>query len=191
MNNDGLIEAFLEAVKDLSPREAAQASGVSFGSITKWRAGERAPLLAATQRKLRDYLGNAGKASEPRTKEPPPVRYGERPEIHSRLAAVEKEAAGDAVRLALAYDALAAAINAEARVVEARAAEARARALEAAEDASKYRNQFTAGPLAPLTVGDAQGLVAYAAEILRRVREQEAEARRAQEPQQQRAAGGA
>jgi transcriptional regulator with XRE-family HTH domain len=61
---DELIEAFLEATEDLSTREAASAAGISHGTVAKWRAGDRSPVIAATRRKLRAYLEKPRRPAE-------------------------------------------------------------------------------------------------------------------------------
>jgi hypothetical protein len=137
VSGDDLITQFLDAVKDLSPREAARLSGVNYTTITNWRDGERGgKVLASTTRKLRAFLERGAAAT-------PEPTLG----LEERLSAVEREAGGDVVRLAFAYDALAAVIRGEAALVEARAALTRADAMREAEQAARERGR---APMAPL-----------------------------------------
>jgi transcriptional regulator with XRE-family HTH domain len=181
--DSALIDRFLAAVGDLSTREAAGAAGVSQGSVAKWRRGDRSPLFPGTMRKLRDFVASVG-----RNAEGPPAAGPGRLDLRERLASAEADAKGNAVSLALAYDALAATIRAEASLVEARASEARAKAL--GEDAAGARIRSLAStqatPLEPLSEEEAQQLAARVAGLLRRARELESAEHQDRESEQPR-----
>ena len=53
---EDLMAAFLASVDALSPQEAEAETGISWMSITNYRAGKWKYLTARVQRQMRDYL---------------------------------------------------------------------------------------------------------------------------------------
>lgn len=55
--SDGeLVEAFLIAIRDLSLHEADAETGISYGTISRFRRGDWKRVQPATRRQMRDYL---------------------------------------------------------------------------------------------------------------------------------------
>lgn len=174
-------------------RRVAEALGVSKGAVESLLRGGMPQ--DDTLRRMEEALAAMAPTPTPEANaDKPPPYDGERLGIRERLEQLQREAAGDLVKLMHAADAMAALLRAEQGVIDARAAETRTAASRDAENVARLRMLATTiptpAPAEELSDDELLRLAARGTSLMRRLRAQVEAELLDQAANPQRAAGG-